>query len=198
MAADQPIQQPARGVPAVTRLPRRRFLQTMALASSGFASSFAHTSAWGDAQVTVGAGDVAVLPTGPSHLPVDFPHFPTRLHAFVWRNWQLVPAERLAAVVATTPAQIVALGRRMGLRRSPRITVAQQRRSYISVIKRNWHLLPYEQLLVLLDRTADELAFTLREDDFLFHKLGNQKPRCEPLRFARSSASTRRREAEMA
>ena len=30
------------------------------------------------------------------------------------------------------------------------------------------------------------MAFTLREDDFLFVKLGNLKPRCEPLRYQRS------------
>ena len=75
------------------------------------------------------------------------PHFPTRLHAFVWRNWPLVTPERMAQVVGAKQADIVRMGRAMGLGNPPRITRDQQARSYLTVIKRNWHLLPYEQLL---------------------------------------------------
>ncbi len=57
----------------------------------------------------------------------------------------------------------------------------QRRRSALTVIRRNWHLLPYDQLLALLGWTARQLAYTLREDDFLFIKLGSVKPPCEPL-----------------
>jgi len=39
------------------------------------------------------------LPRGSAPPPLDFPHFPNRLHAYVWRNRQLVPAERLAKAV---------------------------------------------------------------------------------------------------
>src|ERR1035438_4287103 len=38
----------------------------------------------------------ADLPRGSAPKPVPFPHFPDRLHAFVWRNWPLVPARRMA------------------------------------------------------------------------------------------------------
>src|SRR5579884_4445528 len=31
------------------------------------------------------------LPVGSAPAPVALPHFPDRLHAFVWRNWPLVP-----------------------------------------------------------------------------------------------------------
>ncbi|MBK9139354.1 MAG: hypothetical protein IPM17_11435 [Verrucomicrobia bacterium] len=82
--------------------------------------------------------------------------------------------------------------------RPPRITRDQRRRSYITVIKRNWHLLPYEQLLALLGWSADQLAYTLREDDFLLIKLGNLKPRCEPLRWAKPDATMRQRAQDMA
>jgi hypothetical protein len=80
----------------------------------------------------------------------------------------------------------------------PRITRDQQARSYITVIKRNWHLLPYEQLLVLLDWTAERLAFTLREDDFLWIKLGSLKPECEPLRYQTPDEAILQREREIA
>jgi hypothetical protein len=124
---------------------------------------------------------------------VPFPHFPDRLHAFVWRNWQLVPARRMAEVVGAGAGNITRLGRSMGLAGPPRITVEQQRRSAVAIIKRNWHLLPYEQLLQLLGWTAEAMAFSLREDDFLFVKLGNLKPQCDRLQYRPPDARARER-----
>lgn len=126
----------------------------------------------------------AQLPQGPTPEAVSFPHFPDKVHAFVWRNWELVPAEDMARAIGAGPADIVRMGEAMGLNGPPAITEDQRRRSYITVIRRNWHLLPYEQLLVLLGWTEEELAYTLREDDFLYIKLGSLKPHCEPLRYA--------------
>lgn len=180
-----------------TVLNRRSFLQTTALATGGLAVGCATTGRTEPAPAFT-AADLAKLPTGNAPAPVALPHFPSRLHAFVWRNWQLVPPERLASVVGATPADIARLGAAMGLGTPPRITADQIRRSYITVIRRNWHLLPYEQLLALLGWTPEQLAFTLREDDFLYVKLGNLKPKCEPIRFVASDEATRRREAEIA
>ena len=94
---------------------------------------------------------VAELPKGSAPEPLCFAHFPDRLHAYVWRNWSLVPIPRLARVIGARAAEVRRLGQAMGLGNPPRITRSQQARSYITVIKRNWHLLPYEQLLELLD-----------------------------------------------
>lgn len=146
----------------------------------------------------VGGAALSVLPPGPTPEPLPLPHFPSRLHAFVWRNWPLVPVSRMARVVGATRGDIVALGRAMGLGRPPRITAEQQSRSFITVIRRNWHLLPYEQLLDLLGWSAPDLAYTLREDDVLYIKLGSLKPRCDPLVYRASDAVTRRREDAMA
>src|SRR5437868_5238648 len=93
------------------------------------------------------------LPQGPAPVPVALPHFPDRLHAYIWRNWTLVPSKRLAEVVGAKPDQIVAIGVAMGLPPPPAITAMQQSRSYLTVIRRNWHLLPYPQLLKLLGWT---------------------------------------------
>jgi len=133
----------------------------------------------------------AELPVGNQPAPVPVPHFPDGLHAFVWRNWELVPAERMAEVVGATPQQMVALAAAMGLPAQPVITDQQWKRSYITIIRRNWHLLPYEQLTRLLGMTNDELAFTLREDDFLYYKLGGSKPLCEPIRYAEPDGRAR-------
>ena len=58
---------------------------------------------------------VSDLPKGNSPPTLAFSHFPDRLHAYVWRNWQLVPTDRLAKVVGTTSADILRIGRRSHL-----------------------------------------------------------------------------------
>jgi len=138
------------------------------------------------------------LPVGAAPDPVPLPHFPDRLHAFIFRNWQLVPAQRMAQTIGATEEQVLQLGRAMGLAGPPPITEDQFRRSYVTIIRRNWHLLPYHQLLTLLGWDEAHLAYTLREDDFLFIKLGSLKPKCAPIVFSSSDAATRRREAQIA
>ena len=55
------------------------------------------------------------LPVGSAPEALDFPHFPDRLHAFVWRNWTAIEAERLAAVLGTTPENVRQIAESMGL-----------------------------------------------------------------------------------
>jgi hypothetical protein len=138
------------------------------------------------------------LPVGSAPAPVAAPHFPDRLHAFVWRNWTLVPPERMAKAVGATSEQIKRIGRSMGLPEAPPITEETRARSYLTVIRRNWHLLPYEQLVELLGVTPERLAHLLREDDFLYIKLGSHKPKCEPLRYTEPDAAAQARAAEIA
>ena len=45
--------------------------------------------------------------------------------------------------------------------------------------------------------TPERLAFTLREDDFLWVKLGRLKPKCEPLRYQAPRRGGTRRAAEI-
>ena len=138
------------------------------------------------------------LPVGPAPEALTLPHFPDRTHAVVWRNWELVPTDRIASVLGATPSQVLEVGRSMGLPDPPAVDAERRRRSYVTVIRRNWHLLPYDQLLELLGWSEERLAFTLREDDFLFIKLGSLKPRCEPVRYAPPDAAARGRAAEIA
>jgi hypothetical protein len=93
-----------------------------------------------------------------------------------------------------TPAQVRAFAQSMGLARQPRITRDQLERSSLTIIRRNWHLLPYGQLLTLLGWTEEQLAYTLREDDFLYIKLGSLKPRCAPVRYDKPEDAPRLRE----
>ncbi len=124
--------------------------------------------------------DLSVLPTGGIKQALDIPHFPNKVDAFVWRNWNLVDIDRMALVLKTKPENIAERARLMGLPpyKKPTWTIAQ---IYITLVRRNWHILPYEQILTLLDMTPEKLAFNLKEDDFLWVKLGGLKPNCSPI-----------------
>ncbi|MEI6424142.1 MAG: hypothetical protein WCP55_18140, partial [Lentisphaerota bacterium] len=65
-------------------------------------------------------------------------------------------------------------------------------RGYLTIIRRNWHLLPYEQILALLDWPPDEMAYALKEDDFLWHKLGSLKPETSAVYYAPLTANEKK------
>ena len=132
------------------------------------------------------------LPAGSAPKALEFSHFPDRMHAFVWRNWMVVEPARIAKVLDTSVGNVEAIAASMGLPPAGKIPREQEARGYITTIRRNWHLLPYDQLLVLLNMSAEQLAYTLREDDFLFIKLGSLKPSCEPLRYTEPSPDARK------
>jgi hypothetical protein len=177
---------------------RRSFIKTSSAALGGLALGTHIYPAFAAEHGKKSKLSAADLPLGTAPKPVPCPHFPDALHAFVWRNWPLVTPERMAKVVGAKKADIVRMGRAMGLGNPPRITRDQQARSYITILKRNWHLLPYEQILELLDWTPDQLAFTLREDDFLFIKFGQLKPKCEPIRYEPPNEKAIARERDIA
>lgn len=129
--------------------------------------------------------------------PIAEPHFPSRLYQFVWRNWEVANTDRMAQVVGTMPEIVIALGRSMGLPAKPTLTEDQLARFYITVIRRNWHLLPENQIVELLGWTEQRYRFTLKEDDFLDIKLGVAKPRCTRLIYRPPSERERAAAREM-
>lgn len=139
--------------------------------------------------------NVPTLPgEGGTQKAIELDYFPDRLHAFIFKNWSLVHAERLAKVLETKTENVVQIAESMGL--SPQdpkkiLPAWSSNRGYITVLRRNWHLLPYDQLLTLLDIDRQELQFRLIEDDFLYVKLGNLKPSCEKLTYTEPSPETR-------
>ena len=84
----------------------------------------------------------------------------------------------------------------MGLGPQGPILAEWKTRGYITVLRRNWHLVPTEQLLTLLDMPAEELAYSLREDDFLSIKLG-PKPECPPVAWSPPEQAAQRATAEI-
>jgi hypothetical protein len=135
---------------------------------------------------------------GSAPAPLEASWFPSRLHAFVWRNWALVPPGRLAEVVGAKESDITEIGHSMGLEPPRGLTEAQRRRVHLTLIRRNWHLLPYDQILALLGWTSEQLAYTLREDDFFFIKVGSLKPKSLPLLWSEPTAAETAGAAEIA
>src|SRR3954447_10603993 len=133
----------------------------------------------------------------PAVKAIPEPQFPSRLYQFVWRNWELANLDRMAAVVHANPAQLAALGRDMGLPAKRQLSPDYLRRIYITVIRQNWHLLPESQIIQLLGWDADKFVFTLKEDDFLEHKLGLVKPACDTLTFREPNANEKKKAAEI-
>ncbi|MBP5620812.1 MAG: hypothetical protein J6X44_02225 [Thermoguttaceae bacterium] len=129
--------------------------------------------------------DMSVLPAVGAMAAEPTPHFPSRLAAFVWRNWNLAEIERMAETVEATPDELREVANALGLPEYQPPTW-DPARSYITIVRRNWSLLPFDQLLTLLRFEPKEFAEKLREDDFLSVKLGD-KPTCEPLIYAKPS-----------
>lgn len=136
-----------------------------------------------------GAAEVPLPDEGGSKPPLGCEPFPSRLHQFVWRNWTVVPQARLAEVLQTSPENVAQVAASMGLPPQGEIQPEWRDRGYITVLRRNWHLLPYGQLTALLGFSRERLRFSLLEDDFLFIKLGSVKPACAPLLYAPPAAA---------
>lgn len=111
---------------------------------------------------------------------LELNHFPSRFHAAVFRLWEMVPSKRIAAALDIDEELIKKAASEMGLPEQ-KCSPDWMAKGYITIIRSAWHILPYDQLLAILDWTEDELALVLKEDDFLDYKLGMFKPYCEKV-----------------
>lgn len=131
------------------------------------------------------------LPKIREDIELLLPHFPTTMQAVVFRLWEMVPALRLAEVLETDEAHIRQLAQDMAL--PPQKNTGEwMEKGYITIIRSAWYLLPYEQLLKLLGWDAEQLAYILKEDDFLDIKLGSLKPACKPVIYRELNQEERR------
>ena len=126
---------------------------------------------------------------------IPLTHFPTRHQAFIFRACEYVPLARIAKILCTDVETVKAAAAEMGLPCEDPGDLWLQR-GYITIIRRMWHLLPYEQLLELLETDEESLAVLMKEDDFLNVKL-RAKPRCERVVWCPLNAEEKRRTAEI-
>ncbi len=107
--------------------------------------------------------------------------FPNILYKYVWRNWDVVPNERIAEVIGAPEAIVTDIAEAMGLVGKEEFTPNIFLRNRYSIIKRNWDIIPDKQICHLLGITYQEFLERL-EDDQLYNKLG-PKPKCMYLKF---------------
>jgi hypothetical protein len=127
-------------------------------------------------------------------------HFPDAAHAVVWRNWHAVEPERIARVLQTTPENVRAMAESLGL--PPPVPIPPEQRSrgyfFMTMCRRNWHLLPMDQLAALLDTTPAALVNFLQVEEIAnWIILGGFKPPCPAVRYEPPSADVRRRAARI-
>ena len=94
----------------------------------------------------------------------------------IWRNWGLVEVSRIAKALDSDEDTVSNWAARMGLDPHPSVSPLWRQRGFLTVIRNNWNLCDYDQILALLDMTDEQLEFTLREDDFMWDKMGSLKP----------------------
>ena len=107
--------------------------------------------------------------------------FPTKWQTVIFRNYGLVSLDKIAKVLSCNEQTVLQEAKRLGLQ-GVEYDKNWEVRGYITLIRNNWFLLCYEQLLELLEMDEATFATILREEDFLDVKLGD-KPDCEPVYF---------------
>lgn len=113
--------------------------------------------------------------------PVELSHFPTHFQAFLFRAWEYLPVVKIAQILDTTEENVINSAKQMGLPDYAPGNIWLER-GYLTVIRRLWHILPYEQLFQALGMSMEELALIIKEEDFLYAKL-KEKPDCEPVKW---------------
>lgn len=108
--------------------------------------------------------------------------FPTQWQTVLFHSYGYVPAKRIADVLHCEVSTVEREADRLGLAAVP-MAYEMGMRSYITLIRRLWYLLPYEQLTELLGISREELEKRLIQDDFLAVKLGSFKPFCQDVRY---------------
>jgi hypothetical protein len=123
----------------------------------------------------------------------DLDYFPSRLHATIFRNWDIVPHDRLAAVLGTDLKTIRKTGKALRLESLSPLTPEMIHRNVEMVLRRNWPLLPRAQIEALLGFTPKELDQFLGKEVFLRALLAGQPGGLTALRFEAPDNNVRAR-----
>ncbi len=109
--------------------------------------------------------------------------FPTTWQTVIFRNYGFISTEKIAKTLSCSEETVRLEAERLGLV-GVEYDSAWEERGYITLIRNNWYLLPYNQLLTLLGISEERLQFMLEKEDFLWVKLGEFKPECPEVRYA--------------
>ncbi|MBR7141679.1 MAG: hypothetical protein IKD03_05985, partial [Clostridia bacterium] len=117
---------------------------------------------------------------------------PTAWQTVILRNYGYVPVSRIAKTLGCDEQTVRDEAKKLNLVYRD-YESDFQKNGYITVIRNNWYLLPYDQLLTLLDISEEKLDFILKNDDFLDVKLGRIKPKVSAVSY---SPLTKEQESE--
>src|SRR4051812_32140069 len=84
---------------------RRTFIKTAGLDATALASGIHVPTA--HSAIATAHSDAAILPMENASAPLPLPHFPSRFHAFIWCNWELVAAEGLAPLLISSALRVL-------------------------------------------------------------------------------------------
>lgn len=126
---------------------------------------------------------------------IPLPHFPTKHQAFIFRACEYISSERIAKILNTNTENIRKCIKDLGLNECENEQIWLSK-GYITIIRRLWHILPYSQLLQVLDMDEGTLAMIMREEDFLDIKL-KEKPICKPVYWRELTEDEKVRTAEI-
>ncbi len=128
------------------------------------------------------------------------PHMPTDWQTFLLRMFQRITPEKLAELLGTNAENVLRAAEEMGIRDEPADQETEKEwmeKGYITLIRDSWHLLDFGQICSLIGQNEKELAYTLKEDDFLSVKLGGFKPDVPPLRYSPLTDEQREKTAQI-
>lgn len=108
-------------------------------------------------------------------------NFPAIWQAVIYRNFNYVSIDKIAKVLNCDIDTIITEAQRLGLKED--YNPIWEKKGYQTIIRNNWYLLPYGQLLQLLDFSEKKLDYILKEEDFFSVKLGNFKPLCKNVYY---------------
>ncbi|MFA6242907.1 MAG: hypothetical protein WC655_18350, partial [Candidatus Hydrogenedentales bacterium] len=93
--------------------------------------------------ISASYAEESVLPQGEARAALSSAYFPDRVHEFVWRNWAAVEPAKIAKILGAAEQDIRAMAGSMGLPTDVAVEPVMRQRGYVTLIRRNWHLLPY-------------------------------------------------------
>ncbi len=109
-------------------------------------------------------------------------NFSTKWQVVIFRNYGLVPTDRIAKVLSTDVDTIKCEAKRLGLGQI-KYDSKWQESGYITIIRSNWFLLDLDDICTLLSIGRNRLEYLLKEEDFLCVKLGRYKPYCDKINY---------------
>lgn len=123
----------------------------------------------------------------------DLDYFPSRLHAAIFRNWDIVPHERLAKVLGAKISVIEKMGKELGLPKTKPLTQEELARNVEIILRRNWALFPRNQIEGLLGFSPSEFDEFLSKEIFLRALLASPPPGLTALKYEEPTDATKAR-----